>query len=251
MSISKPFLTLTTLAVAGMFGGGAYIVMNLGSIAQQVTERVASDTLGVDVDISNMNISLQERKAVVSGITIANPPGFKKPYAMTVDVVSVDLGNITKELITFEDITVRGTNVNVEVKENTTNLQTLKKNIKTKPKADGEADEAEKLKVIIDRLEMSDAKVSPSVTLIGEQDLSSVMVSDIVLTGIGKRQNGVLVRDAIAQVSNQLLKKFSSAAGGAGFYQGMSADALKEMGVNQINQLTDQIGSKIKGLFGD
>lgn len=263
MSLSKPFLILTVLAVVTLLGGGLYVFTNLDSLAQNITERIASDTLGVRVDIGSMEISLKDRKAVVRDITVANPSGFKKAHAMTVDFVSVDLGNISKELINFDDIAVRGTNVNLEVKERTTNLQALKNNIKTKPKDSGTSNNVgdaqdklgAKLKVIIDRFEMSEARVSPSVILIGQQDLSPVAVPNIVLTGIGKRENGVLARDAIAQISKQLLNRFGSVASGAGFYQGMSADALKEMGVNQVNQIKDQIsneiGGKLKGLFGN
>ncbi|MCB1532291.1 MAG: hypothetical protein KDJ35_05415 [Alphaproteobacteria bacterium] len=252
MSVTKTLMTVGTVGFLAVFGGGVYVMMNLGSIAQQVTERYASQTLGVDVDISSMSVSLQERTAKVVGLTIGNPPGFDKPHAVRVEEIDITLGSISKELITFKDIVVRGTDVNVEVKEQTTNLQTIQKNIKPAPKEPAvEASGAEKLKVIINRLELAGSQVNPSVTLLSAQDLSPVTIDQILLTGIGQRENGILVRDAMAQVSRQLLKKFSDAAANGGFYQGMSSEALQEMGVSQINQIKDQVGQKLKGLFGN
>lgn len=254
MSISKPFLTVTSLAVAAMFGGGVYVMMNLGTFAEQITERVASKTLGVAVEIEGMDISLPERKVTISGLSVANPPGFDKAHAMTTEDISITLGNVSKTLITFKDIQVTGTEVNVEVKEQTTNLQTIKNNIKIVPpepveNENGEEVVKEPLKVIIDQLALSGAKINPSVTLVSATDLAPVSVPNIVLNGIGQKENGVLVSEAVAQVWQQLSAKFSNAASGAGFYEGMSTEALREMGQTQLQGMKDKISNGLKGLF--
>ena len=255
MTISKSILTISSIAVAAMFGGGVYMVMNLGSLAEKIVERVGTQTLGVAVDIGHMDVSLQDRRVVVSGLDIANPPGFKHSKALSVDTISIVLGSVSKGLISFDDITVQGTQVYMEVKENTTNIQMIKDNIKIKPPAAKE-EGAEELKVIINRLALSQAKLNPTVTLLSAQDLAPITVPDILLTGVGKKENGILVNEAIAQVWQHLSTKFSSAASGAGFYEGMSSEALKEIGATQMKNFKDQVnegvnefGKSLKGLF--
>lgn len=258
MTISKPFMTITTLAVAALFGGGVYVMMNLGSLAERVTERLASRALGVAVEIQAMEVSLQERKAVVNGLNIANPPGFKNRNALTVDTISVELGNVSRELVVFKDITVQGTDIYMEVHEDTTNFQTIQPEVKSPPPqtAQGEEAEHQPLKVIIERLDIAQAKLNPSVTLAGGPELAPVVMPDIVMTGIGRKENGVLVQEAIVQVWQNMSRKMNSTAAGAGFYEGMNVEVLKEMGVTQFQKIRDQvsdgvnnIGKSIKGLF--
>ncbi len=258
MSISKTTLTITSIAFATLFGGGAYVVMNLGSLAHTTAQRIASDALGVDVNIGKLDISLKDKNATVTNLRISNPPGFQKPHALSVEKISVTLDTVTRELVGFKDISVQGTNVNVEVTQNGTNLQAIRKGMpksQAKPAANDNAEQGAPLKVIVKRLAVTQASVNPSVTLLQDQDLKGVTVPDIVLTGIGEKENGILAREAVAQIWTQLSARFSKTAASAGFYEGLSADKLKELGVstikNRISNEVEKVGDKLKGLFGN
>jgi len=260
MTASKTALTGGSLAFALLFGGGLYLFMNLSGIAERYIEKIATETLGVRVSIGKLDLSLQDRRAVVHNLKIANPSGFKNKDALTVSKISVTLGNVSKELITFKDISVDKTNVYLEVKEGGTNLSKIKNQIKVAPaKAESESQAP---KVILKRTAITGAQLHPTITLLKEQDLKTVSVPDIILTGIGEKQNGILAREAIAQVFQGVMKKVNAAAGNAGFFQGMSAEGLKDIGRSQVNQVKDQIlndvkdatgsvGDSIKGIFGD
>ncbi len=257
MSATKTVMTVSSLTMALLFGGGVFLFMNMGAVAKHVTERIASDTLGVRVQITQMDLSLQDKTVSVSGLRIANPPGFKKTHAMTVGNISIALNSISKELIHFKNIAVTDTDVNLEVREGTTNLNTIKKQMKSKPQETQEGAQ-EQIKVIIDRMAITQAQLNPSVVLFSEQDLTSVAVSDIILTGIGRKENGILAREAIVQVWNGISRAVNKSANSAGFYQGMSPDAVKDMGLSQVQQFKDQLkkdvetlGDGIKGLFGE
>ena len=258
MSVSKTALTISSVAVAALFGGGVYFVMNLNSIAENAIERVATETLGVPVGIGSLDIALKEKRATVKGLRIGNPEGFKKSHAMTVDTIGITLESISKELVRFKDIRVEGTNVNLEVQESGTNLQTIQNNVASRAKPAASEEGAQKIKVIIDQLAMTGAQLNPSVTLIEAQDLSTVTVPDIHLSGIGQKENGILVREAMAQVWTELSRKFSHAANNAGFYQGLSGDVLKDLGATQLESIKTQIkdgldgvGNSLKNLFGN
>lgn len=263
MTVSKPLLTITSLVMAAMFGGGVYIMMNMDVLAKTAIERVGSQALGVDVNVGAVKIEIQEKRASVSNLRIGNPDGFNKPFAVLVDEIGVSLGNISKELVVFEDIAVKGTNVNLEVTEGGTNLQVLRNNIPQKPAeasspetATEEEETAEPVKVIVKRFEMSSAQLNPSVTLLQEQDLQAVVVPDIVLSDIGERENGVLAREAVVQIWTQVSKRLSATANEAGFYQGLSQDVLDDLVKGQLGEFKEKlqdglskVGDRLKDLF--
>ena len=246
MTVSKPFLTTAALAFAMLFGGGVYVFMNLGSLAKPLTEKIASDTLGVKVSIGGMEIALAEKRVTVSGIKIANPKGFSKPHALKVGAVSVALENVAAGLVDFKDISIANAHVFVEVSEKGTNLQALKNGMtQSEPDPDAKAP-----KVIIRRFALNEASLNPSVTLIGDQDLQPITIAPITLTGIGVKENGIVAREAIVQVMEPLLKIFTREAGKAGFYQGLSPDALKELGVKGISGIKDKVQDSVGGAVG-
>lgn len=267
MTLTKPFLTITSLVVAALFGGGVYIVMNMDMLAKGAIERLGSEALGVDVSLGGVKISLQEKKATVSGLKVANPEGFKKSHALSVDEISVALGDISKALLVLNDITVKGTSVNLEVQENGTNLLAIRDGMPAKPAqeepveaptAEGEAaqETLPPVKVIVKRFELGAAQLNPSVTLLSEQDLAPVIVPDIVLTGIGEKENGVLAREAVKQIWTQVSARFSATANEAGFYQGLSEDVIKDVVDGQLGGFKDKlqdginkVSESLKGLF--
>ena len=247
MTASKSILTVSTLAFALMFGGGVYILMHLNTLAKPIAERIASDAMGVRVSIENIEVSLKNKRVGVYGIHVANPPGYSKPHAVVVEKANIALNAASENLIDFKDIFVDGTQVFVEVKEGGTNLHTIRKGIKgSDPKAENE----NPLKVIIQRFVLNGAQINPTVTLVSEQDLEPITFEPVMLNGIGQRENGILAREAVAQVMEPLLHSFGVQAGDAGFYQGLSPEALKELGVSELDQLKTQIKEDI-GKIGD
>lgn len=254
MTVSKSILSVSALSFALIFGGGIYVLQHLNTLAKPVSERIASQALGVPVHIGALNISLQDKLATVSDIRISNPPGFSKPHALTIESVQIGLNSIGQKLLDFKTINSTGAQVYVEVKNNTTNLQTLQAGIKG---ASDTKTAEDPLKVIIREFGLQDVQLNPSLTLIGDKDLDAVQISPILLRNIGTQENGVLARDAVAQIMKPLLKDFTSAAAGAGFYQGLSQEALESLGIsqgqilkNQVQDEVNKIGDKVKGLFG-
>lgn len=247
MTTSKSIMSGAALGFALLFGGGVFLFANFGSVAKQVAERIGTQTLGVEVSIGSIDVSLAEKKATVNGLRIANPEGFSGPDALTVDTIHVSLGNVSRALVDFVDIEVAGTNIYLEVKENGNNLHALRSGIKTAPQEEtAPAEEGkEPLKVIIHRFAMLDAALHPTVTLVEEQALTPLVVQDIVLTDIGVKDNGILAREAIGQIVASLTRSVNRAAAEAGFLQGMSPDALKDMGLSRFQLIKDNVDQQI------
>ncbi|MGH1404758.1 MAG: hypothetical protein ACRBDL_10995 [Alphaproteobacteria bacterium] len=240
---AKASLYIFSFFVLLLIGGAVYLYANMDSIAKQLSEKIASEALGVDVTIGDVMISLEEKKVVVSDLRIANPAGYTKPEAMSVKTITIAAESFTKELLSFARVEVDGTNVNLEVGKNGTNLGDLKKNIDSKqknnssdkPKENKEATSShakeEQIKVIVKKFSLTGAQLNPSVTLI-KKDLAFINVPDIHLSGIGQKENGILAKDAIAQIMNAVLAAFNKSANGAGFLEGLSLNILNDIGVS-------------------
>lgn len=233
---------------------GVVAVLNFSSVARAAIERVASNTLGVPVTIGALDIDLQNKTVTAGGLRIGNPAGFAKPYAMSFDTISVAAESLSGEKLVFSEILVSGTDINIEVNETTTNLHAIKENVDRGAAARGPSDKPLP-KVVIRTLRFEKASLNPAVTLTGG-DMQSVVIPDITMNGIGERENGILVSEAMVQVLNHVIQVASRAAAKSGFFEGLAADRLKELGISSsvIDQIKGDVGKAIdgvKGLFGN
>ncbi len=230
---AKFSLYLFTLFVLLVVGGAVYLYMNMGSIAKQITENVASEALGVPVTIDDMDISLEDKKIIVSGINIANPSGYKKSNAIEIKSMIIAADSFSKDLLTFARVDVDGTNVNLEVSENGTNLGDIKSNI-DKNNNYQRGNEYANIKVIVKKFSLTKAQLNPSVTLL-DRDIAYINVPDIYLRDIGEKENGILANEAIAQIMSAVLQQFNKSASSAGFLEGLSLDVLNSIGVSTVD----------------
>lgn len=253
MTKSKSILTISTLAFALMFGGGVYLFTQMNVLAKSMAEEIASEALGVKVSIGSLDISLPEKRVEVNNIRIANPKGFKNPHAIVVQKAAITLAALGENLIDFQSIKVQGPVVFLEVKGGTANLYEMKKAI---PVSDQPSGKGQDLKVIIRRFSMDSATLNPLVTLIKDQALEPVETAPVTISNIGVRENGIAAGDAVREVIQSLLRSYSKEAGQAGFYSGLSSEALREIGQGHLNSVVedisnevDKIGNSLKSIF--
>lgn len=254
MSATKTVFTVSSLAMAVLFGGGVFLYMNFGNIAKNLAEKIASDTMGVSVSIGSVNVALKEKSVTVKNIRVGNPAGYKGSHAATIETVYMKADTLSQALLKFNDIAVSGSEVYLEVKENATNLTDIKKTVNAKAAKGDKA--ARQIKVIIEKMRIEKMRVHPSVLLGGlGNKMEPIVIPDIVLRGIGTKENGVLAREAIGQIWNQISKSVSRSASSAGFYQGISPDALQDIGVGQVEGFKENfkkdLGDLKKSIFGD
>lgn len=247
-ALSKSTLTAASLATALLFGGGVYLFLNIDSVVRAVSERVASEALGVDVDVGSVKVNFHEKSVTVRNVKVGNPPGYKGARAATIEAIYLKAHTLSDAMLNFQDINVTGTDLYLEVTPNATNLSDIKKNVDAKA-AQGSA-AAEQIKVIIENMRIESLYIRPTALLAG-LEMQPVRVPDIVLQGIGRKENGVLAREAIGQIWKAVAKEAGAAANEAGYYQGVSPEALNELGAGQIDVLKQQIKQDINNLGGD
>lgn len=249
MTVTKSALTITSLATAMLFGGGIYLFLNLGSIAQNLAEDYASRTLGVNVTIGRMDVSLQNRTIDVSNLKIDNPEGYSGAHAATVKAVRIQAGALGKELLEFKDVRVEGTDIYLEIKPGATNLTDIRKNLNENVGANPSQGQ-EAVRVILDKLFMSGV-IHPKVTFL-ERELEPFSLPPIELSGIGRGQNGVLVGDAIAEIWKVVSRESIRAANQQGALAGVDVSVLRDAGMADIQIIKDNIDhqvDKIKSIF--
>ena len=269
MKMSKAILKIVSIGFVLVCIVGGYVFFNMNSLAKDMIERLGTQALGVAVHVDTLDINLPDKSATLTGLKIANPQGFTDANALSVESINVALESVSSELIVFKAINVNGTNVNLEVRETGTNLMAIKqgmaasKSVEQKKsqdvasKASSQKEKsASQLKVIIKRFSMTKAQMMPRITLIKDANLSPVTVPDIILTDIGKKENGVLVREAIVQIWTHVSERLSKAASQAGFYKGLPDKILKSIKDGNFKALGDQlkdglndIGGRLKSLF--
>lgn len=246
---SKSALTVGSLATAMLFGGGLYLYMNFGSLAKTLAEKVATQTLGVDVNVGAVQVFLKDKKVEVRNIAIANPPGYKNAKAMTIGSVSIQAESLSQDMLNFANATMTDMHMNLEVTPKGTNITDIRNNIKV-PGREGQADADRKTitKVILREFAADGGTITPSISMLQTQP-QPINIPPIRLNGIGENEGGVLAGQAVAQIFRAVADQSIKAAHEQNLLQGLDGALLKDMGVSEIQQLKENIGDKVKGLF--
>lgn len=210
----------------------AYIYMNMGGIARYISERVATETLGVPVTIGKMDILVDEKKIIAKDIKIANPEGYTKPYAMSIETITVSADVFDNKLLSFARVDVEGTKVNLEVTNTGTNLAVIEANAHANASKSpaGEKD----VKVIMKDIYVTKPQINPVVTL-AQKDMAMVTAPDAQVSGIGVNEKGIPVDDALAQSFSGVVRSVHIAANDAGFLEGLPLEVLNVIGVSTVN----------------
>lgn len=247
MTTTKTAITVSTLAGVFLFGG-LMLYVNFSSIASSLTEKIATEALGVSVSIGSMEVSLPEKRITTSNIKVSNPRGYKNSHAFTIGSVSIQLNALSEELINLKEITVSDAVVNLEITENGTNLNDIKKyadeNKKTKS-------QQPMRKVMIETIKMNASTINTeSFFLENEQ---SIKMPPLAMHGIGVKENGIIAKEALAQIWSYLVRNVTNLAAKQGLLDGLSSELLKEIGAqdaikNIQNKISQEVNSLTEGL---
>lgn len=221
---------------------GAVVFFNFGSAVKTAIETAGSEALGVPVKVSGFSLHLSDKKAGLQGLSIGNPEGFKSAQLLKVKDISVVLGEVTRELVTLEEVVLDGLSVNYEVGAGGTNLKALEKNIAKAKKAielasGGEApkESAAAPEVIIKRLKIVNAEIIPAIP--GMAALNKPLVlPEIVLKDIGSKGDPASATDVAAKVMNRIISSSSNTI-------------VKEQVTAPVSGAIDKAKEGLKGLF--
>jgi hypothetical protein len=212
--------TAGMVVLAAVVVGGGFVYLNFGSILTQTAEKIASGALGVKVDIGAINVSLSDKKVTVNSIKIANPPGYSKPHAVTVDSVKIGLNTASKELIDFNDIQVKGSVVNLEVNEKGMNLNDLKALAARKEQKESAG--SEQVRVIVQHMVIDSTTINPSISIL-DREIKPIHMPAITFSKMGSG-SGMDANAAIEQVLTRYLSEVQKAAREGGMLNGLPGE---------------------------
>ena len=205
------------------------VVGSLDKIVAGVIEKVGSDVLKTEVQVSDVRVNLKEGQAGIGGLTIANPPGYSdaKLFAMEGIAVELELESIGKEVLVIEHVVIKDPIVSFEIDENGgNNMQTLLDNMggdsteaTTEETAEPEtatetSAEEQPFKLIIDNLTFSGGTVN-AITPNKPGEVTTINMPAINMQDIGREQGGVtpdvVAEKVIKELVNGIIKAVAKA----------------------------------------
>lgn len=193
---------------------------NLDGIVAGMIEEVGTDVLKTRVTVSAVSLDLKEGKAVISGLTVANPPGYSPSNLLEVATVEVDLAfnSLPSNALNIQAVNIRNPVIIYEGDANGgSNLQTVLDNMEEDaPVTSGDnstpgGSNHDEFKLIIDSLTFSGGRVMASSAL-KPGEVIEFELPDIRMKDIGRAEGGVTT-DAVAEmVVRKLLRQTVRAA---------------------------------------
>ena len=236
---------IVLLVVVGL---GVYLVMNAGSLLKTAVETLGPEYLGVDVRLGSAEISLSDGTGELRGLVVGNPAGFDGPHALSLGLVRLGLDPMAQSdsLVVVRELVVDNADLAIVARGSETNLAAIMENLEDDTAADagpaeGAAPDTD-TKIIIDRFAFTNAQTSLDSDLLGD---SSVEIPDIVLEGIGRKSQGVTIREAL----QQLFRPIVQAAGSALAQKNLNVDEIKANAEEKLDDvLEEKLGTDLKGL---
>ena len=126
------------LKKALIFGGGLFLVLaivlvviwsNLDWVVKTMIEDVGTDTLGVEVRVESVSITLSEAKAELTGLTVRNPEGFSDGNMLYFSKIAVDLAqdSLQKSTAIIDNLTISSSEILYELTEQGSNFEAVQR----------------------------------------------------------------------------------------------------------------------------
>ena len=235
----KAVLWIVGILVLVLVGAGVYVVVFSGNLLKDGIETYGPDYLGADVEVDAVDLSLTEGSGEVRGLRIGNPAGYVGDSAMRLGRIKLTLDpqQSSQELVVIKSVEIDGAEIAAIAKGKSTNLQQLMDNVVAAAGIeDTGQDTGPGIKLIIDRLDFTNAKTSVSSDVLGDL---SVDIPDIHLKDIGRASNGVTAAEAVKQLLQPIYQNVSREMLAQGL--DLDVDGLKE-------GLKEKLGGGLKGI---
>jgi len=224
------------------------VLMAIDGIVKGAIEKYGSQYLGTKVTVSSVNLSIFGGDSIISGLSIANPPGYSEPYAIQAnriylavnlrslfsDTVLIKMLDIDKPQIVYQTNLIGSSNLST-LANYSSNLQkqSSSQNRNTSP-----AIEKKSNSVIIQKLVIHDGKVTGSVAgIIG----ASLNLPKIEMSDLGKPGHGISFAQATGIVISAIVNSALS----------LNLDTLQNVGKavgNTMQNVGKSAGSALQGV---
>ena len=127
----KILLFVIGIILLFVFGGIAFVAMNLGAMIKEGIEIGGPEVLEVPVTVDEVKVSFLDGTGSIHGFWIDNPNGFDEPHALVVEELSIELDNssLGSDVIHIRDILLDGPPIVFEGGLSDNNLRQPQQNV--------------------------------------------------------------------------------------------------------------------------
>lgn len=204
------FLVIVLIVV----GVIALAISQVNTIVKKGVEEGGTYALGTKTTLTGADIGLFSGKVGLTGLTIANAPGFKSPefFSLGDGAVEVTLPSLMKDVVEVPLIRFSAIRMNLEKKDGKTNYNVILDNLKkvtgdssgAAPKTTTQPKSGDEKKFIVKSIQIRDVKVHVDLLGMGgsADQLAEVNVpiDEVVLANVGTAENGGVDLQTLASV---------------------------------------------------
>lgn len=269
MKILKRLVLAAVVLVVLLAGGVMLLLSQVDRIAKVAIEKGGTFATGTQTTVNDVSIGLFSGKFGLSGLTIANPEGFKSPAFMSLGTGGVDLSlaSLSGSTIEVPRFSLDTLEVNLERRDGKTNYGSILDSLKrlqgqggaTQPTSSGD-----ETKLIINDLSLSNIVVKIDLAG-GPQAVSdltrvTIPIDRITLSNVGKTGGGVAGTGVtVSELSSIVISAVLSAAtekGGSlipadllgdlnGRLEGLGKNLLDMKVVAETQAKVEELGKKV------
>ena len=205
------------VAIVAIIAIAVVVVLgNLNSIVKTAIETVGTDTLKTNVSVAEVDIVLTEGKGAISGLNIANLPGFSGGNIVGIGGVGlqIDTASITSEVKVIKDVFLEGVELKVDHKGLVdTNVQALIDNLPSgssepAPEPAAEPEPGADVLLAINSVRVGETKIALSSEKWGDR---TVTLPGYTQTNIGSAEQGVTPGEVGTIVMKEMLSRAQKA----------------------------------------
>lgn len=216
-------------------------------------EQFSPPLLGSKVTVSDVDVNWLRGRAVISDLTIANPPGFDEPTLCTIGRISLDLAmtSLFSDTIRIGEIEIQKPEVTYERKNGTDNLTAFQEAVDklsgTPTAGEGNTNASSSTRLIIHSLSIADGTA--------RVDLGELMskpfilpIPTLTLTDLGDADGGITPGHVATKITDALMGGIATCL----LVGGQSVDtALQNVSSNVstvIDQADEALNDAVKNL---
>ncbi|MBN2456624.1 MAG: AsmA family protein [Sedimentisphaerales bacterium] len=186
MISGKKILKIALLCLIILVVAAAVIFLTIGShLLKAGLEKAATQALGVDVDVADIDLSILRGAVGIEGLIIKNPSGYKHENLLELGkgYVSASIGSMLSDTMRVKTIKLDGVNLVIEQKGLTNNLQEV---INSISKKEEKQSRPKGKNLQIDQLEISDITVKVKLLPVpGKADTITLKLAPIRMSNLG------------------------------------------------------------------
>ena len=234
--MNKSIIAAVVVVIIAVAGAGVYLMQNLDGIVKDLIEQVGTDTVGTKVSLADVKVNLREGSATLSGLTVANPPGYSDEPVLSMGTihVAIDTASLTEAVTVINEISVSDVRVLAEQKGTGTNVQALRDGMDA---ADGDgaaadqSDTGSDILLAIKQINFDQGAMELRSEQYGSRELT---LQSLKLRDLGSADNGLTPEQVGVEIAGQITRQVQDAV----------TEALKAY-------VQDQAESKLKEKLGE